>query len=611
VRKEIIKLKRSVIFALIVVLFWNMLATLSVYADKITEIYLAPLVYDLAETTVSPGFKWNVTAYVRDIPFVNATVAYEVKLFFNTSHIEVTRAWIPKWDKAWIFTELTTASPTPAIDNKIGLVMVGDVILKGAAVSGAGPFLLAIFEFKITSTEYELPLHISMDKLETFLLNEAGVEISPVLKTGGNANYVWFSATNALTNVDTGCSEFTSSSTYSRIKELWDYVSDKEGSTELIVGLKDGVLNGYAKIKTLVEEYCGRVVDTISRGGKIKTIVAKFAVEQAYLFKSRVEAAGLATYIEPNLYTYKALMVPNDPYWQYQWGPRKIQADWAWNTTTGNASVLVAVVDTGIDYTHPDLTANYVALGYDWINNDNDPMDDNGHGTHVAGIIAAKLNNSRGIAGLAQVRIMVEKVLDSQGVGSFFTIAKGIDHAVNAGARIICMSLGSYFYSHEVYMAIKNAYDKGVLLIAAAGNEAISGTLYPAYHDEVIAVTATDQNDAPASFVEWGTNFGTWVELAAPGVDIYSTIPSGTYANMSGTSMACPHIVGVAALIWSRFPNMTRDHVRIHLRKTSDDLGQSGFDIYYGYGRVNAKKHLSMFFPHMTSLFSIGTEPPM
>jgi hypothetical protein len=261
VRKEIIKLKRSVIFALIVVLFWNMLATLSVYADKITEIYLAPLVYDLAETTVSPGFKWNVTAYVRDIPFVNATVAYEVKLFFNTSHIEVTRAWIPKWDKAWIFTELTTASPTPAIDNKIGLVMVGDVILKGAAVSGAGPFLLAIFEFKITSTEYELPLHISMDKLETFLLNEAGVEISPVLKTGGNANYVWFSATNALTNVDTGCSEFTSSSTYSRIKELWDYVSDKEGSTELIVGLKDGVLNGYAKIKTLVEEYCGRVVD--------------------------------------------------------------------------------------------------------------------------------------------------------------------------------------------------------------------------------------------------------------------------------------------------------------------------------------------------------------
>lgn len=126
---------------------------------------------------------------------------------------------------------------------------------------------------------------------------------------------------------------------------------------------------------------------------------------------------------------FKATFTPNDPYWSYQWGPQKIEADWAWNTTIGNRSVIVAVVDTGIDYTHPDLARNYVPLGYDWVNMDADPLDDFDHGTHCAGIIAATIYNSIGIAGLAQVRIMAGKVLDSSGWGYDDWVASGIMHA--------------------------------------------------------------------------------------------------------------------------------------------------------------------------------------
>jgi len=277
--------------------------------------------------------------------------------------------------------------------------------------------------------------------------------------------------------------------------------------------------------------------------------------------------------------------VPNDPYWTYQWGPKKIMADWAWNTTTGSSEVLVAVVDTGIYYYHEDLAVNYAPLGRDWVNMDEDPLDDHGHGTHCAGIIAAAINNGIGIAGLAQVRIMAEKVLDSWGYGYADWVANGIIHATDSGAKIISMSLGGYGYSELLHEAVKYAYDHGVLIIAAAGNDNTNMKVYPAGYDEVIAVAATDQYDSKA----WFSNWGDWIELAAPGVDIYSTVPWG-YMSASGTSMATPHVSGVAALVWSLHPNKTRDWVRLWLRYTADDLGDPGFDIYYGYGRINARK---------------------
>jgi hypothetical protein len=290
----------------------------------------------------------------------------------------------------------------------------------------------------------------------------------------------------------------------------------------------------------------------------------------------------------------RAESLPNDPYWIYQWGPKKIQADWAWNATLGNSSILVAVIDSGIDYTHPDLAANYVGLGYDWVNLDSDPMDDCGHGTRVAGIVAAVTNNGIGIAGMAQVKIMAEKVLDEHGEGYVDQLVNGIYHATNQGAKIISMSLSTEYNGSLLYDAIKYAYDSGVLLVAAAGNEAGEAKVYPAAYDEVIAVTATDSDDKPA----WFTNFGNWVELGAPGVNIYTTIRGGGYDYWSGTSFSCPHVSGLAALIWSKFP-ATRDWVRNRLRETADDLGDPGFDIYYGYGRINAKKAI------------YGTSPPI
>jgi len=295
--------------------------------------------------------------------------------------------------------------------------------------------------------------------------------------------------------------------------------------------------------------------------------------------------------------------LPNDPNWTCQWGPRKIEADWAWNATLGNSSILVAVVDSGIDYTHPDLAANYVGLGYDWAYNDSDPMDDNNHGTRVAGIIAAEINNGIGIAGLAQVKVMAEKIWDKEGISYLDWLANGIKHATNQGAQIISMSWSVEYNYSLLYDAVKYAYEKNVLLVAAAGNEENDTKRYPAAYDEVIAVTATDRDDNPA----WFSNFGDWVELAAPGVDIYSTIRGPSYDYWSGTSFACPHVSGLAALVWSEFPNATRDWIRTRLRETADDLGNPGFDIYYGYGRINARKAINGTSPAINYTLTITT----
>jgi len=353
----------------------------------------------------------------------------------------------------------------------------------------------------------------------------------------------------------------------------WSSLAYVDGNkTRLIVGVNGESSISLLELEKIATKHQAKIVSTVSIGGEVKAVVVELLFASVTAFVQEVRVAGLASYIEPNM-KFQAQFVPNDPYWSLQWGPQKIEADWAWNTTVGNPSVLVAVVDTGIYYTHPDIAANYVPLGYDWVNNDTDPMDDHGHGTHCAGIIAATLNNSVGIAGLAQVRVMAEKGLSAGGSGYEDWLANAIIHAVDQGADIISMSWGGYFHSELIYEAITYACDAGVLLIAAAGNDATSIKSYPAAYEEVVAVAATDRYDNTAVW----SNFGDWIELAAPGVDIYSTVPWG-YEAWSGTSMACPHVAGVAALLWSLYPNKTRDWVRLWLRYTSDDLGDLGFE---------------------------------
>jgi len=381
-------------------------------------------------------------------------------------------------------------------------------------------------------------------------------------------------------------------STFSQFTAAIGFSPDRPGPVqyvpdEVIVGLKDA--DDHPQITRLIEGKGGTV---IRRLNVLDAVVVKVGEERVEALMKKMRESSLVRYVERNGKVMLTL-TPIDPGWSNQWGPKKIQADTAWNTQTGNKSILIAVVDTGVDWNHLDLAANYVPLGYDWWNLDSDPMDDHGHGTHCAGIMAATLNNGKGIAGLAQVRVMAEKFLSSEGWGTYEDAASALIHAADAGADIISNSWGSYYDSDLVHEAVRYAYNKGALLVAAAGNDAWDWPLYPAAYDEVVAVTATDQSDNPASF----TNFGSWVEVAAPGVSIYSTVWDDSYASWSGTSMATPHVAGVAALIWSQFPGMTRDQVRARLRDTADDLGNPGFDIYYGYGRINARK-------------AVGTSPP-
>ena len=395
--------------------------------------------------------------------------------------------------------------------------------------------------------------------------------------------------------------------------DVWNYIGLSKfdnftymdgNKTRLVVGLdgeKNADVSGLEKIAALHQ---AKIVNTVSMGGKLRAIVFELSLASVEGFVGEMHISGLASYVEPNM-KVQAQFLPNDPYWSLQWGPQKIEADWAWNTTVGDHSTLVAVVDTGIFYSHPDIAPNYVALGFDWVNNDTDPVDDHGHGTHCAGIIAAALNNSVGIAGLAQVGVMAEKVLDASGWGYDDWVAEGIVNATDCGAKIISMSIGGWGDSELIHEAVKYAYDAGVLVIAAAGNDDSNIKPYPAGYDEVIAVAATDQNDQKA----WFSNWGDWIELAAPGVDIYSTVPWG-YEFMSGTSMACPCVAGVAALVWSEYPNRTRDWVRSWLRYTADDLGEVGFDPYYGYGRVDARRAVELS-PPAHELIAYGwTTPP-
>ncbi len=240
-------------------------------------------------------------------------------------------------------------------------------------------------------------------------------------------------------------------------------------------------------------------------------------------------------------------------------------------------------IDTGIDYTHPDL-GNYLPLGFDFYNNDTDPFDDNGHGTHVAGTIAASIDNALGVAGLANVSFFAEKFLSSGGFGSDIGGAAAIVHAVDQGAHILSNSWGGYGESQILREAVDYALNAGVIVVAAAGNDGITTPLYPAAFPGVIAVGATDASDSLVSF----SNYGDWVDVTAPGVDILSTVPFGGYEYFSGTSMATPHVSGLLALLKSHFPTYTPQMLEELLIGTALDLGDPGFDPFYGWGRIDA-----------------------
>jgi len=314
----------------------------------------------------------------------------------------------------------------------------------------------------------------------------------------------------------------------------------------------------------------------------VAVIEVEVGSEQSFI--DSVVVSPYVKYAELNTLVY-AFYTPNDPQWGQQWGPKRIHCEKAWDTGTGSSSVKIAIVDTGIDYNHEDIAGNYVSGGHDWVNDDNDPIDDNNHGTHCAGIAAAVMDNNIGIAGVAQVKVMAEKVLGSGGSGDSSDVASGITHAADNGANVISMSLGASSPSSVIQDACDYAYNtKGVVIVAASGNDGQPQVSYPAAFDTVIAVGAINQNDQRCDF----SNYGEDLELMAPGYRIVSSIIGDNYDLYSGTSMACPHVAAVAALVKSLYPSQNNVWIRQKLIDTAEDLGPAGWDEEYGYGLVDA-----------------------
>ena len=286
-------------------------------------------------------------------------------------------------------------------------------------------------------------------------------------------------------------------------------------------------------------------------------------------------------YAEPN-HMLKAFYTPNDPFFAYQYGPQKVQAPDAWDVTTSNGNIKIAIIDTGVQLNHPELAIK-LWPGYNFVEGNLNPNDGSGHGTHVAGIAGALTENSLGIAGIApSASIIPVRALDNSGNGTLSNIANAITYSTNAGAKVINLSLGSSQGSITLENAINYAWNQGVVIVAAAGNEASNTLTYPAAYQNVIAVASTDINDQKSDF----SNYGTWVEVSAPGSTILSTYTGSYYAYLSGTSMACPHVAGLAALLAAQGKNNVQ--IKNTILSTCDPVPGTG--LYWTYGRINANR---------------------
>lgn len=323
---------------------------------------------------------------------------------------------------------------------------------------------------------------------------------------------------------------------------------------------------------------------------------------------ARLRQRSDVAYAEP-VYILRAFSTPNDPSYNRQWSLPKIQADRAWELWQPQSKITLAIIDTGIDQSHPDL-ANVLlrdssgnVIGYNAQSNQatgSAASDDNGHGTHCAGTAAGQINNTKGIAGVAgwnpgvpasnsYVQLMPVKVLDADGSGTDADVSEGIIWATDHGARVISMSLGGAGSSTTLSNAVSYARSHGVVVVAAAGNESTSTKSYPAAYTGVISVAATDSNDTLAYF----SNYGTWVKVAAPGVSIYNTYKGSSYATMSGTSMATPHVAGEAAAILAQNPSLSTSQVESLIVGNVDPYNPyNGLTIGAGAGRINVYKAL-------------------
>ena len=330
-----------------------------------------------------------------------------------------------------------------------------------------------------------------------------------------------------------------------------------------------------------------------------------------YDIKNRLELIEGIDLVEP-VFIKEAYFTPNDPYYSDQWAhdnygqansasggsvgtpDSDTDTDLAWDITTGDPSIVIAILDTGVNE-HSELQGRLVP-GYDYVYQDDNPSDIQGHGTACAGIAAAKGNNNSGIAGGCwDCSVMPVKVLGDDGYGEDTVIAAAIQETAAAGVQIISMSLGGGGYNSYLDNSVSYAVDAGTVVFAASGNDNNGTISYPAHYDDCIAVGAmspcNERKNTGSCDGEnyWGSNYGSDLDFVTPGVRINTITSSGGYTStFNGTSSACPHAAGIAGLILSVAPNMTPEQVRTIMQMNADDIGSPGFDNETGYGRVNA-----------------------
>ena len=346
----------------------------------------------------------------------------------------------------------------------------------------------------------------------------------------------------------------------------------------------DGIIIKYKQGKE------GRINKEIQKYSKEKPInkfervytinVSENQIEEAI---KEIQESSDVEYAEPDFY-YQYFFTPNDPLFERQWWLKKIEAEKSWDITKGEENVKVGILDTGIANNHNDLSSKVLR----WENfSGGSPYDTLGHGTMVGGVVSAITNNQTGVSSIGyNVKILSIKVGDKKGVKAS-EAAKAIRWAGDNKIDIINMSFGSSEKSKTIEEAIEYAWNKGVLIVAAAGNTGKTKPQYPASYPYVISVAATDQNDLKAKF----STYGSWVDISAPGQDILSTTNSGGYSSASGTSLSAPIVAGVAALVKSRFPNYSNEKIEQIICDTADKIQGTGSQ--WRCGRVNAFKAVS------------------
>ena len=346
---------------------------------------------------------------------------------------------------------------------------------------------------------------------------------------------------------------------------------------ELLVGFRAGV--GPGRRHTLLRDHGASHVEDIGRDARVVRI--RVPAQALEALKRRMERRPEVKFVEKN-FEFEPALLPNDPQYASQWHLPQIQAPQAWDLTQGSASAVIAILDSGVDATHPDFAGKLVA-GYNTYSNTTSTIDQFGHGTEVAGAAAALTDNGQGVAGVAgAAKIMPVRVTNATGSATSASIANGILWAADHGARVVNLSFNGIAGNATIRSAAEYATNRGTLVVAASGNCAcVDPTPENPF---MLSVSATDETDSLAYF----SSTGAFVDLSAPGTNIVTTARFGLYTSDSGTSLASPIVAGVAALMFAANPALTPALATQLLESTAVDKGGVGYDPGYGHGRVNA-----------------------